>query len=106
MIQIPPAINVTSDPDTAQVVGVIEVNVTGKPELAVADNVVVAVANCGGIAAKLIVCSVLPVPLPVKAMVWVAYPGEGAFCVSSTMLIAPFSAPPSLGVKLRDRVHD
>jgi len=57
MEQVPPVSNDAEVPETVQMVGVVEANLTARPELAVADRARVEPASCVPvIAGKVIVC--------------------------------------------------
>ena len=64
MVQIPAARNEAVEPVIEQMAGAAEVKLTGNPELAVATKTTNELAACAGIAPKVIVCCVLPVPMP------------------------------------------
>jgi hypothetical protein len=68
MLQVPAAAIVTAAPDIVQTAGVVEIKLTGRPELAVAVNGSVELTDSPGIAPKLIVCCVLPIPMPLNEM--------------------------------------
>ncbi len=67
MVQVPAPKKVTTLPDTVHTAGVIELKVTGRPELAVAVSVIGTAADCGPGLGNVIVCGVVPPakPLPV-----------------------------------------
>ena len=60
MVQVPAASNVPVEAETVQMVGVVEMKLTGRPELAVAVNARVELAVCAGIAPNVMVCGVVP----------------------------------------------
>ena len=68
MLQVPAVARVAAEPPTIQTAGVVEIKLTGNPELAVAASVRVEAATCVGIDPKLIVCVVVPVPTPFNWM--------------------------------------
>jgi hypothetical protein len=63
MVQIPEAINVAVVPETVQMLVVVEVKATGRPELAVAESASGEPTVCAGIVGKVMVCAL---PLMVK----------------------------------------
>ncbi len=66
MVQVPAASSEAIDPDTVHTAGVVEVKLTGSPELAVAVSVKAMLIIWGEIGKKLMVCWVLPVPMPLN----------------------------------------
>jgi hypothetical protein len=58
MVQLPTATRVAVDPETVQMVVVVETYETASLELAVAVRASVAVTSCAGIAAQVMVCAV------------------------------------------------
>ena len=71
MVQVPGASSEAVESETVQIVGVVDVKLTGSPELAVAVKAKVELAFCAGIAPNVMVCWVLPVPIPLNARLWV-----------------------------------
>jgi len=56
MVQGPAALNVAVVPETVQMPVVVDVNLTGKPELAEAESVSSVPTVCAGIVGKVMVC--------------------------------------------------
>ena len=85
MVHVPAATRLTVTPDTVHTLGVLEVNVTARPDVAVAvksKSISVAIRSAG--AAKVIVCAVAEIAVMVN--VWVTL-GDDAYSV-------PPSSPP------------
>ncbi len=59
MVQVPVAMNVAVVPETVQTPVVVEVKVTAKPELAVAESVSGVPTVCEGMVANVMVCASL-----------------------------------------------
>ena len=89
-------------PVTVQTEGVVEAKLTGRPELAVADRFNVVPAVCDGIAAKVIVCEMRVMPVPLKAMTWVAGLPLSALSVSVAVALSDVGV---CGVKEKLRLH-
>ncbi len=107
MVQIPVASSEAVDPETVQMAGVAEVKLTGSPELAVAVNPKVELAAWAGIAGKLMVCGVLPVPMPLNRMLCcAACPGTAALSALSVNSSVPLKLPAAGGVKLMGNRQD
>ncbi len=66
MVQVPAAYSEAADPETQQMVGVVEVKLTGSPELAVAVSVKDPLIVWGEIGKKLMVCWISPTPWPLS----------------------------------------
>jgi hypothetical protein len=106
MVHIPAVKSEAVEAETVQMAGVIEVKMTGSPELAVAINCSVEFAAWTGIAANVIVCGVLPVPMPLNRMFCAVYPGAAALSALSVNASAPPMLPVVAGVKLMDNRQD
>jgi hypothetical protein len=106
MVQVPAASSEAVDPETVQMVSVVELRLTGRPELAVAVNATVVLAVWAGINTKVMVCWVLPVPMPLNRMLCVAYPGAAVLSALSVNTAAPLKAPAVAGVKLMGNKQD
>ncbi len=66
MVHVPVATSEAVDPETVQMAGVVEVKLTDRPELAVAVKERIELRLWAGIGPKLMVCWVLPVPVPLN----------------------------------------
>lgn len=89
-------------PDTVHTVGVVDAKATASPELAVAVNANVVLALCAAIELKVMVCAVLPVPVPFS---WIVC-AEVAFSALSLRASDPLRVPVVVGVKLIAREHE
>src|ERR1700722_8667680 len=105
IVHVPAAARVVVEPATVQTLGVADAKLTERPELAVAVNAGVVPAVWGGIAPKVIVCSVVPVPTPLSEMVCVAYAGTPAFSVVSVTTKGALKTPGADGAKLTANWH-
>ena len=67
MVHVPGVLSETyAAPEMEQIPGVVELNITGRPELAVAFNATYEFRVCDGIDAKVMLCGVLPATRPVS----------------------------------------
>jgi hypothetical protein len=90
-VQVPAAAKIAVVPDTVQMVGVVEAKLTVNPELAVAVSVKDVPVDCAPMLPKLIVWEVLPVPIPLRAMVCVTLPFSALSVSASDPLSVPLS---------------
>jgi hypothetical protein len=106
MVQIPAATSEAVEAEIVQMAGVVEVRLTGNPELAVAVNTKAEFTAWAGIAPKVMVCGVLPVPMPLRSILCAAYPGEAALSALSVNATVPLKAPAAWGAKLMANRQD
>jgi hypothetical protein len=102
IVHVPAATSEAFVPETVHTDAVVEAKLTARPELEVADRPSVVPTDWLPIDAKLMVCDVLPVPVPLRPIVCVLVV-LSALSVNESV---PLRAPAAVGVKLIDSWQD